>query len=179
MLYYACFTEERENLLADSKRLKDEVEHLRDNEAKREAGEILADKTAREMEALKQEKTDLSSLITKMEIENKKVTKDLQKAEKERDNVLARKEMVAGENMQLIVEAEAFHEVKSDLNNQLRSAQARVRELEKENHQMKFDFDSKMVDQQAVRTFIILIHRSNTIACFMIPGKVCQPGREE
>ncbi len=136
---------------------------MRENEAKRQAGEILADKTAREMEALKQEKADLGNLVTKLEIENKKLIKDLQKAEKERDNVLSRKEMVAGENMQLIMEAEAFHEAKADLNNQLRSSQTRVRELEKENHQMRFEFDSKMVGQQAEK-YASLVEKNRSLS---------------
>merc|ERR1712083_531847 len=74
-----------------------------------------------------------------------------QRVEKEKDNILNRKEMVTGENMQLIMEAEEFHQVKADLTNQLRTAQNRIRDLEKENSTIKFEFDSKMIDQQAER----------------------------
>ena len=65
--------------------------------------------------------------LTQLEIDNKKLQKELQRVEKERDNVLSRKEMVTGENMQLIMEAEEFHQVKADLTNQLRSGQNRIR----------------------------------------------------
>ena len=71
--------------------------------------------------------------------------------EKERDNILNRKEMVTGENMQLIMEAEEFHASRVDLSNQLRTAQNRVRELEKENARLTFEFDSKVAT-----TFICL-----------------------
>jgi len=128
-----------------------EVEDLRRNESQREAGELIADKTLRQIEEMKSEKLELTNTITQLEIEHKKLTKELQRVEKERDNILNRKEMVTGENMQLIVEAEEFHQVKADLTNQLRSAQNCIRDLEKENANLKFEFDSKMVDQQAER----------------------------
>merc|ERR1719278_2517242 len=103
------------------------------------------------MDELKAEKDELADTVTKLEIDSKKLSKELQRVEKERDNILNRKEMVTGENMQLIVEAEEFHQVKADLTNQLRSAQNCIRDLEKENANLKFEFDSKMVDQQAER----------------------------
>ena len=68
---------------------------------------------------MKSEKLELTNTITQLEIEHKKLTKELQRVEKERDNILNRKEMVTGENMQLIVEAEEFHQVKADLTNQV------------------------------------------------------------
>merc|ERR1712218_129810 len=103
------------------------------------------------MGEMKSEKTELTANLTQLEIDNKKLQKELQRVEKERENVLSRKEMVTGENMQLIMEAEEFHQVKADLTNQLRSGQNRIRDLEKENSNLKFEFDSKMIDQQAER----------------------------
>ena len=100
---------------------------------------------------MKAEKSDLTTNLTQLEIENKKLSKELQRVEKERDNVLSRKEMVSGENMQLIMEAEQSHQIKADLSNQLRTAQNRVRDLEKENSNMKFEYENKMIDQQAER----------------------------
>ena len=76
---------------------------------------------------MKSEKTELTANLTQLEIDNKKLQKELQRVEKERENVLSRKEMVTGENMQLIMEAEEFHQVKADLTNQLRSGQNRIR----------------------------------------------------
>ena len=99
---------------------RSEVEDLRRNESQREAGELIADKTLRQIEEMKSEKLELTNTITQLEIEHKKLTKELQRVEKERDNILNRKEMVTGENMQLIVEAEEFHQVKADLTNQVR-----------------------------------------------------------
>ena len=98
---------------------RSEVEDLRRNESQREAGELIADKTLRQIEEMKSEKLELTNTITQLEIEHKKLTKELQRVEKERDNILSRKEMVTGENMQLIVEAEEFHQVKADLTNQV------------------------------------------------------------
>ena len=105
----------------------------------------------RQIEEMKAEKSDLTTNLTQLEIENKKLSKELQRVEKERDNVLSRKEMVSGENMQLIMEAEQSHQIKADLSNQLRTAQNRVRDLEKENSNMKFEYENKMIDQQAER----------------------------
>jgi len=147
----SAWIEEKETLEGEVKRLRSEVEELRRNEALCEAGERLADKTIRQIDDLKSEKDELASVVTKLEIDNKKLSKELARVEKERDNILSRKELVTGENMQLIVEAEEFHAAKSDLTNQLRTAQTRIRDLEKENNSLKFEFDSKMVDQQAER----------------------------
>lgn len=147
----SIWIEDKETLDSELKQLRSEVEDLRRNESQREAGELIADKTLRQIEEMKSEKLELTNTITQLEIEHKKLTKELQRVEKERDNVLSRKEMVTGENMQLIVEAEEFHQVKADLTNQLRSAQNCIRDLEKENANLKFEFDSKMVDQQAER----------------------------
>ena len=105
----------------------------------------------RQIEEMKAEKSDLTTNLTQLEIENKKLSKELQRVEKERDNVLSRKEMVSGENMQLIMEAEQSHQIKADLSNQLRTAQNRIRDLEKENSNMKFEYENKMIDQQAER----------------------------
>jgi len=145
----SIWIEDKETLDSELKHLRSEVEDLRRNESQREAGELIADKTLRQIEEMKSEKLELTNTITQLEIEHKKLTKELQRVEKERDNILNRKEMVTGENMQLIVEAEEFHQVKADLTNQLRSAQNCIRDLEKENANLKFEFDSKMVDQQA------------------------------
>jgi len=147
----SIWIEDKETLDSELKHLRSEVEDLRRNESQREAGELIADKTLRQIEEMKSEKLELTNTITQLEIEHKKLTKELQRVEKERDNILNRKEMVTGENMQLIVEAEEFHQVKADLTNQLRSAQNCIRDLEKENANLKFEFDSKMVDQQAER----------------------------
>lgn len=159
----SIWIEEKETYQCEVKRLKSDVEELRRNEAEREAGELLADKTIRQIEELKGEKEDLEDNVTKLEIENKKLAKELAKVEKERDGILSRKEMVTGENMQLIMEAEEFHVVKSDLSNQLRTAQNRIRDLEKENAALKFDFDSKMVDQQADR-YASLVEKNKNLS---------------
>jgi len=159
----SAWIEEKETLEAELKHLKSEVEDLRRNEAEREAGELLADKTIRQMDELKAEKEELASAVTKLEIENKKVGKELARVEKERETILSRKEMVTGENMQLIVEAEEFHAVRSDLTNQLRTAQARVRDLEKENNSLKFEFDSKMVDVHAER-YASLVEKNKNLS---------------
>ena len=98
---------------------RSEVEDLRRNESQREAGELIADKTLRQIEEMKSEKLELTNTITQLEIEHKKLTKELQRVEKERENILTRKESVTGENMQLIMEAEEFHQVKADLTNQV------------------------------------------------------------
>lgn len=143
--------EDKETLESELKQLRSEVEVLRRNEEAREAGELIADKTLRQIEEMKAEKSDLTTNLTQLEIENKKLSKELQRVEKERDNVLSRKEMVSGENMQLIMEAEQSHQIKADLSNQLRTAQNRVRDLEKENSNMKFEYENKMIDQQAER----------------------------
>merc|ERR1739844_166564 len=145
----SIWIEDKETLDSELKHLRSEVEDLRRNESQREAGELIADKTLRQIEEMKSEKLELTNTITQLEIEHKKLTKELQRVEKERDNILNRKEMATGENMQLIVEAEEFHQVKADLTNQLRSAQNCIRDLEKENANLKFE--SKMVDQQAER----------------------------
>ena len=89
--------------------------------------------------------------------------KELQRVEKEKDNILNRKEMVTGENMQLIMEAEEFHAVKADLTNQLRTAQNRIRELQKENSSIKFEYDSKMVDDQADR-YAALVEKNKNLS---------------
>ena len=154
--------EEKETLEAELKRLRSEVEDLQRNEAEREAGERLADKTVRQMEELRVEKEELASLVTKLEIDNKKLSKELGKVEKERENILTRKEAVAGENMQLIMEAEEFHKVKADLSNQLRTAQNRSRDLEKENKALKFEYDSKIIDAQAER-YAALVEKNKNL----------------
>jgi len=158
----SVWIEDKETLEAELKRLRSEVEDLRHNEAQREAGELLADKTIRQMEELKAEKDELADTVTKLEIDSKKLSKELQRVEKEKENILSRKEMVAGENMQLIMEAEEFHTVKADLTNQLRATQNRIRELEKENSSIKFEFDSKVVDQQADR-FAALVEKNKNL----------------
>lgn len=147
----SLWIEERENTEAELKELRGQVEELRRNEIEREAGEVLADKFHRQVETLQSEKATLLAGLTKLEIENKKAQKDLKKVEKERDNILSRKEMVTGENMQLIVEAENFHSTKNDLCNQLRSIQSRCKDLQKENAQLKLDRDTQKVDQTAGR----------------------------
>lgn len=159
----SLWIEEKETYECEVKRLKNEVEECRRNEAEREAGELLADKTIRQIEELKGEKEELEDNVTKLEIENKKLAKELAKTEKEREGILSRKEMVTGENMQLIMEAEEFHVIKSDLSNQLRTAQNRIRDLEKENAALKFDFDSKMVDQQAER-YASLVEKNKNLS---------------
>jgi len=159
----SVWIEDKETLEAELKRLRSEVEDLRRNEAEREAGERLADKTIRQMEELKAEKDELADTVTKLEIDSKKLSKELQRVDKEKENILSRKEMVAGENMQLIMEAEEFHAVKADLTNQLRTAQNRIRDLEKENSTIKFEFDSKMVDQQAER-YAALVEKNKNLS---------------
>ena len=116
----------------------------------------------RQIEEMKAEKSDLTTNLTQLEIENKKLSKELQRVEKERDNVLSRKEMVSGENMQLIMEAEQSHQIKADLSNQLRTAQNRVRDLEKENSNMKFEYENKMIDQQAER-YATLVEKNKNL----------------
>lgn len=143
--------------------MRSEVEDLRRNEAEREAGERLADKTIRQMDELKAEKDELADTVTKLEIDSKKLSKELQRVEKEKDNILSRKELVTGENMQLIMEAEEFHAVKADLTNQLRTAQNRIRELQKENSSIKFEYDSKMVDDQADR-YAALVDKNKNLS---------------
>lgn len=155
--------EKEEKLEAELKRIKSENEELKRNEAEREAGEVLADKTLRQIEELKREKEELEDNTTQLEIENKKLAKELGKVEKERDTILSRKELVTGENMQLIMEAEEFHSVKNDLSNQLRIAQNKVRDLEKENSSLKFEFDSKLVDQQAEK-YASLIEKNKNLS---------------
>lgn len=147
----SIWIEDKETLESELKQLRSEVEVLRRNEEQREAGELIADKTLRLIEEMKTEKSELTGNLTQLEIENKKLSKELQRIEKERDNVLSRKEMVTGENMQLIMEAEQSNQIKTDLSNQLRSAQNRVRDLEKENSNLKFEYENKMIDQQAER----------------------------
>lgn len=147
----SIWIEDKETLDSELKHLRSEVEDLRRNESQREAGELIADKTLRQIEEMKSEKLELTNTITQLEIEHKKLTKELQRVEKERENILTRKESVTGENMQLIMEAEEFHQVKADLTNQLRSAQNCIRDLEKENTNLKFEFDSKMVNQDSER----------------------------
>lgn len=159
----SVWIEDKETLEAELKRLRSEVEDLRRNEAEREAGERLADKTIRQMDELKAEKDELADTVTKLEIDSKKLSKELQRVEKEKDNILSRKEMVTGENMQLIMEAEEFHAVKADLTNQLRTAQNRIRELQKENSSIKFEYDSKMVDDQADR-YAALVEKNKNLS---------------
>jgi len=159
----SVWIEDKETLEAELKRLRSEVEDLRRNEAEREAGERLADKTIRQMDELKAEKDELADTVTKLEIDSKKLSKELQRVEKEKDNILNRKEMVTGENMQLIMEAEEFHAVKADLTNQLRTAQNRIRELQKENSSIKFEYDSKMVDDQADR-YAALVEKNKNLS---------------
>jgi chromosome segregation ATPase len=145
----STWIEDKENLEAELKHLRSEVQVLRRNEAEREAGELLADKTIRQIEDLREEKVEMAEAVTRMEIDNKKLSKEVSKLEKEREHILTRKEMVSGENMQLIMEAEEFHVIKIDLTNQLRTAQNAVRDLQKENSKIKLDFDTKLVDGQA------------------------------
>jgi len=159
----SIWIEDKETLEAELKRLRSEVEDLRRNEAQREAGELLADKTIRQMEELKAEKDELADTVTKLEIDSKKLSKELQRVEKEKENILSRKEMVAGENMQLIMEAEEFHTVKADLTNQLRTTQNRIRDLEKENSSIKFEFENKMVHQQAEK-YAALVEKNKNLS---------------
>jgi len=159
----SVWIEDKETLEAELKRLRSEVEDLRRNEAQREAGELLADKTIRQMEELKAEKDELADMVTKLEIDSKKLSKELQRVEKEKENILSRKEMVAGENMQLIMEAEEFHAVKADLTNQLRTTQNRIRDLEKENSSIKFEFENKMVNQQAEK-YAALVEKNKNLS---------------
>merc|ERR1740123_2189981 len=58
---------------------------------------------------------------------------------------------------------EEFHAVKADLTNQLRTAQNRIRELQKENSSIKFEYDSKMVDDQADR-YAALVEKNKNLS---------------
>ena len=71
----SVWIEDKETLEAELKRLRSEVEDLRRNEAEREAGERLADKTIRQMDELKAEKDELADTVTKLEIDSKKLSK--------------------------------------------------------------------------------------------------------
>merc|ERR1712045_321902 len=62
----SVWIEDKETLEAELKRLRSEVEDLRRNEAEREAGERLADKTIRQMDELKAEKDELADTVTKL-----------------------------------------------------------------------------------------------------------------
>jgi len=159
----SIWIEDKETLESEVKKLKSENETLKKNEAEREAGELLADKTIRQMDELRMQKEELNEMLTKLEIENKKLSKELGRIEKERDNILSRKETVSGENMQLIMEAEEFHTIKVDLSNQLRNAQNKIRELEKENSGMKFEFESKILDQNAEK-YAALVEKNKNLS---------------
>ena len=157
----STWIEDKENLEAEVKMLKSEVEILKRNEAEHENGERLADKTIRQIEEMKANQNELSETVTKLEIENKKLSKELGKIEKERDNILSRKELVTGENMQLIMEAEDFHKTRTDLSNQLRGAQNKIKELDNENKSLKFDFENKLLDQQAEKYAALMEKNKN------------------
>ena len=105
---------------------------------------------------MKSEKTELTANLTQLEIDNKKLQKELQRVEKERDNVLSRKEMVTGENMQLIMEAEEFHQVKADLTNQLRSGQNRIRGTV--NVTLSCIFLATLVPRSPIEDILVFIH---------------------
>merc|ERR1712223_955761 len=68
----SIWIEDKETLDSELKHLRSEVEDLRRNESQREAGELIADKTLRQIEEMKSEKLELTNTITQLEIEHKK-----------------------------------------------------------------------------------------------------------
>lgn len=113
---------------------------------------------------LKSDKANMAATVTQLEIENKRLLRELEMAEEERDAILSRKEMVSGENMQLIVEAEHIRAAKSDLLSQLRSLQEKCKELERENSLLRSAPPPPPVSEISSEKFASLVERNKLLS---------------
>lgn len=161
----AVWAEEKATLESELRQVTQDLDGLKNELCDVEALEAAAaERNAKLIAGLKTEKADLTATIDLLEIENKKLRKELEMAEDERDAILSRKEMVSGENMQLIVEAEHIRAVGSDLVNQVKTLQDRCKELELENSALKSAPKPPPVPEISSEKFASLLERNKLLS---------------
>ena len=69
--------------------------------------------------------------------------RDLEHLEEQREEMVSRNEKIAGENMQMILEAQELAKVKTDMNATLSEVQRKYKELERDNNRLKARLDEQ------------------------------------
>lgn len=131
---------EKEQLEGELAKLSRQLEDLDKTSS---VSQVLAENHSHAVEQLQKEKTGFVSDIAKLEMENKHLRRDLEHLEEQREEMVNRNEKIAGENMQMILEAQELAKVKTDMNATLGEVQKKYKELERDNNRLKARLDEQ------------------------------------